>query len=398
MNQKYKKIKGIKVKGIKGMILAIILVLAMSIIQVTAQDEISPPFEPSLASKVRDILDEIGREHPKLHMEITRRMEFYFYIADKIDALMDIYNENLIPFIYQKDLFQGNAIKNTPPLLRAPMVLGILNLFIRILQPFYLLAILITSVYLLFVSGSPLGRARAKSTLIKLIIGLGIITLTLPIIEMLLETSHYFTSMLLSIPSIEEISSPIDPEMFMVVKEFFIKYFLRITLFETFVGIPFLTLLILLPVSVLMVLAIRYFMVILLTTFFPFTVLLYSFFATKRIGETLLNQTFLWIFIPVIDAVILLVTWIAYKSIFSIPELTPGTLLDISTFIVFSGFLVLIFAPFIALGVMNWISSLGLVSVILLKPAKTTMAYFERSVTEEESPTEYKNIKEEVGE
>ena len=363
-----------KNKEITGVgILAIVLVLAMSIIHVTAQHA-SPALEPSLASKLKDLLDEVSREYPKMGMEITRRIDFYFYIADRIDALMKIYSENLIPFIYQRDLFQGNTIKDTPPLLRAPAVLGILNLFISILQPFYALAILITSVYLLFVSGSPLGRARAKSTLIKLILGLGIITLTLPIIEMLLETSHYLTSVLLSIPSPE---SPINVEMFMLAKEFFIKYFLVVTFFEIFIGLPFLALLILLPAGVLMVLAIRYFMVILLTIFFPFTILLYSFFATKRVGRILLNQTIIWIFVPVIDAIILLVTWIAYNSIFSIPGPATGVLLDLNTFVVFSGFLMLILAPLIAMGIMSWISSLALISAIFLKPVAMTTAYFE---------------------
>lgn len=363
-----------KNKEITGVgILAIVLVLAMSIIHVTAQHA-SPALEPSLASKLKDLMDEVSREYPKMGMEITRRIDFYFYIADRIDALMKIYSENLIPFIYQRDLFQGNTIKDTPALLRAPAVLGILNLFISILQPFYALAILITSVYLLFVSGSPLGRARAKSTLIKLILGLGIITLTLPIIEMLLETSHYLTSVLLSIPSPE---SPINVEMFMLAKEFFIKYFLVVTFFEIFIGLPFLALLILLPAGVLMVLAIRYFMVILLTIFFPFTILLYSFFATKRVGRILLNQTIIWIFVPVIDAIILLVTWIAYNSIFSIPGPATGVLLDLNTFVVFSGFLMLILAPLIAMGIMSWISSLALISAIFLKPAAMTTAYFE---------------------
>jgi len=358
---------------IMGRLAIVMLLVTVSIIHVTAQHA-SPALEPSLASKLKDLMDEVSREYPKMGMEITRRIDFYFYIADRIDALMKIYSENLIPFIYQRDLFQGNTIKDTPALLRAPAVLGILNLFISILQPFYALAILITSVYLLFVSGSPLGRARAKSTLIKLILGLGIITLTLPIIEMLLETSHYLTSVLLSIPSPE---SPINVEMFMLAKEFFIKYFLVVTFFEIFIGLPFLALLILLPAGVLMVLAIRYFMVILLTIFFPFTILLYSFFATKRVGRILLNQTIIWIFVPVIDAIILLVTWIAYNSIFSIPGPATGVLLDLNTFVVFSGFLMLILAPLIAMGIMSWISSLALISAIFLKPAAMTTAYFE---------------------
>ena len=379
-----------------GLVLAILVLIQVTVVLGEDLSEYSSKtFESSLASKLKDILDAAEKDHPKLRMEMTRRIDFYFHISNRIDALMNIYTENLIPFMCQRDLFQGNTIKDTPPLLRSPAVSDILNLFIRILQPFYALAILMTGMYLLFVSGSPKGRARAKSTLIKLIIGLGLITLTLPLAETFLEISHYLTSMFLSIPGIEDVSPPIDLGMFMVVKEFFMKYFLSITLFEIFVSLPFLALLIMLPTGVFMVLAVRYFMVILLTMFFPFTVLLYSFIGTKRIGGTLLNQTFLWIFVPVIDALILLVTWITYKSIFSIPEIIP--LLDVSTFIVFSGFLMLIIAPLMALKVMSWAASLGLISSVLMEPVAMTMTYVEGGGKRDGGDEEYINLEKEIG-
>lgn len=381
-------------KCIAGILAVLVLIPVTIVLGDDAPGYPLNTLEPSLASRVKDILDVAERDYPKLRMEITRRIDFYFHISDRIDALMNMYTENLIPFICQRDLFEGNEIRNTPPLLRSPVISDILNLFIRILQPFYALAILMTAIYLLFVSGSPAGRAKAKSTLIKLIIGLGLITMTLPLMEMLLEISQYSASILMSIPGIEDISSPIDTEMFMVVKELFMKYFLRITLFEIFISLPFLALLILLPVGVLMVLAVRYFMVILLTLVFPFSVLLYSFLATKRLGGTLISQTLLWVFVPIIDALILLVTWITYTSISSIPEAIP--LLEVRFFMVFSGFLMLIIAPLIALQIMGWIASLGLISCIFIEPAAIAMAYFEGGGTRDEVDDEYKHLGKEI--
>ena len=358
----------------------------------------SSPLEPALADQLRQVLEKSEADDVKLRMEITRRIDFYFYVSEKIDSLMKTFRECLIPFIYQRDLFQGNPAKNTSSILRAPLVTVVLNFFIQILQPFYIMAIMITGVYLLFVSGSPLGRAKAKSTLVKLVIGLGLITMTIPITEMLLESSHYIASFLLDIPRMKEINAPVDMEMFTSVKEFFMKYFLRIIFFDTLISLPFLAAIALPPIAVLTVLSIRYFMVILLTVTFPFTVLSYSFMATKRIGNTLLNQMIVWIFVPVIDALILLVTWNAYKSVPYVPEIATNAASDIATFIVFSGYVMLVLAPFIAMAMMAWIRSLGLAAIIL-KPVLLVDAYFEKGDVASEDAGEgsdYENIKEEV--
>jgi hypothetical protein len=331
-------------------------------------------------------------------MEISRRIDFYFYITNEVDTVMKLFRESLIPFMYQKDLFQGNPLKGTPALLRSPQVRAPLELFIHILQPFYAIAIMITGVYLLFISGSPTGRAKAKGTLIKLILGLGLITLTLPIMEMLLESAHYITSVIMSIPNMPSINSPVNADMFMSVKEFFARYFLRIAFFDTMSALPFLAVMILLPFGVLLMFSIRYYMILLFALFFPFTVFLYSFIATKRIGSTLLRQMFIWIYIQAIDGLILLVTWAAYSSVQHIPSVLPETASDVRTFIALAGFLLLITAPLIGLWIVNWISALGLLSYILIRPISMTEAYLEKTEIREEDleETEYAQLLEEV--
>ena len=356
------------------------------------------PLDPAIAAHLKKVLGDVAGGDSKLYMEISRRIDFYFYASNEVDTIMKMFKESLIPFIYQKDLFQGNPTKNTPPLIRSPQVLAPLNLFIQILQPFYAIAILMTGVYLLFLSGSPTGRAKAKGSLIKLIIGLGIITLTLPLIELLLESSHYFTSVIMAIPNMPAISSPISTDMFMAVKEFFARYFLRIAFFDTASALPFLAAMILLPIGVLLTLSIRYYMILLLAMFFPFTVFLYSFIATKRIGASLLRQMFVWIYIQVVDGMILLAAWTAYSSVQYIPEVMPETASDVRTFIALAGFLLLIAAPIIGLWIVNWISALGLMSYVLIRPISMTEAYLERTEVREEDleETEYERLKDEV--
>jgi len=356
------------------------------------------PLDPDMSAHIKKVLGDVAEGDSKLYMEISRRIDFYFYVTEEVDTIMRMFKESLIPFMYQKDLFQGNSLKKTPALLRSPPVLAPLNVFIHILQPFYGIAIMITGVYLLFISGSPTGRAKAKGTLIKLVLGLGLITLTLPILEMLLESSHYLTSVIMAIPNMPAINSPISTDMFMSVKEFFARYFLRIAFFDTMSALPFLAAMIFLPFGVLLVFSIRYFMVLLLAMFFPFTVFLYSFIATKRIGSTLLRQMFVWIYIQVIDGLILLVTWTAYSSVQYIPQVLPETASDVRTFIALAGFLLLIVAPLIGLWVVNLISALGLMSYVLIRPISMTEAYLEKTEISEEDleETDYEHLKDEV--
>ena len=356
------------------------------------------PLDPAISAQLKKVLGDVAEGDSKLYMEISRRIDFYFYITAEVDTIMKLFRESLVPFMYQKDLFQGNPLKGTPALLRAPQILAPLNVFIHILQPFYAIAIMITGVYLLFISGSPTGRAKAKGTLIKLILGLGLITLTLPIMEMLLESAHYITSVIMNIPNMPAINSPISADMFMSVKEFFARYFLRIAFFDTMSALPFLAVMIFLPFGVLLVFSIRYFMILLLAMFFPFTVFLYSFIATKRMGSTLLRQMFVWIYIQTVDGLILLVTWTAYSSVDHIPSVLPETASDVRTFIALSGFLLLIVAPLIGLWIVNWISALGLMVYILIRPISMTEAYLEKTEISEGDmeETDYEHLLNEV--
>jgi hypothetical protein len=202
----------------------------------------------------------------------------------------------------------------------------------------------------------------------------------------------------MAIPNMPAINSPISTDMFMSVKEFFARYFLRIAFFDTMSALPFLAAMIFLPFGVLLVFSIRYFMVLLLAMFFPFTVFLYSFIATKRIGSTLLRQMFVWIYIQVIDGLILLVTWTAYSSVQYIPQVLPETASDVRTFIALAGFLLLIVAPLIGLWVVNLISALGLMSYVLIRPISMTEAYLEKTEISEEDleETDYEHLKDEV--
>lgn len=325
----------------------------------------SQPFDPAVAEALKGLLDKADALDEKFMLELTRRIDFYFYVSDRIDELMDLYRSSLLPLLYQRDLYSGNAVYGTPSILRSAPVLVLLNGFIQLMPPFYALAILLTALYLFFASSSPSGRAKAKSTLMKLVFGVVLISFTVPIMEALLEVSHLFTTAVISLPDDASIGKPVDVSMFMAAKEMFMKYFLRVTLFDVLMSLPFLIGFIMLPVGVLLVLSIRYLMVIFLTVCFPFTVLLYSFSSTRKIGRNLLSQMVLWIFLPVLEAVILVAGWTAYCSVPYVGGITPELLSDVSALVATSCFLLLIFAPLIGLWLIRWSESTEFITVLL---------------------------------
>ena len=142
------------------------------------------------------------------------------------------------------------------------------------------------------------------------------------------------------------------------------------TFFESTLGSPFMLLPLLLPVGVLAVFSARYLMIILLTVFFPFTVLFYSFQPLRSTGSTILKQTVLWAFVPVIETVIVIMTWVGYL-----------TLVDLSmqwmqVFLVFAGLMLMVFAPIIALFVVSWVYSSGVIAYVVAGYSFVVSSYF----------------------
>ncbi|HDI73302.1 MAG TPA: hypothetical protein ENF58_04140 [Candidatus Altiarchaeales archaeon] len=345
-----------KKKMRKKLTMALISILALNLFLflVSAHEPEGWDIPDEYLQEIKEITEQMKNEHPKMWMELSRRVYFCHQISTKIDIIMEDFCNNLIAFILLD-----------PPLQNAT-VIGLLNYFILLLQPLYGIAILLTGMYMLFVVGSPRGRARAKSTLIKLIIGIGLITLTLPIIQAILQIIHSISSLLFSfVPDL-------DTNIFRIGITFFTNYFLTITFFEPMVGVPFLFISIMLPIAVLVVLAVRYLMIILFTVFFPFTVLLYSFYPTKKIGGVIIKQTFLWALVPIVESLVLISTWITYSTISMSPVPEMGA------FIIVVSLLLLIFAPLVTIALMNWIGP-GIATLLFIQPVRRVISYFGRT-------------------
>lgn len=320
------------IRNRKNKILLIEIAIIMLLILVSEFTTAQLSIENSdiLISKLSRLEEKFRKSYAEMYKDFSRRVKFINFISDKTDAFMEIFTKNLIVLILLE-----------PPI-DNPLVINLVRYSNSLIAPLYILSILFTGIYLLFISGSPKGRNMAKSSLIKLIFSLGIIMLTIPIIQTLLEISHTVSSLMLSI------FKP-DVNILKVAVNYFMSFFIFTTFFDFELGIIFFIISISLPFGVLFILSLRYLMIILLTAFFPFAILLYSFIPTQKLGRAILFFTFLWIFLPLVQTAILSVLSLSYK-------ISP--IFELNIFISLVGFLLLIFTPIIMAAIANFISSL----------------------------------------
>lgn len=176
----------------------------------------------------------------------------------------------------------------------------ILNMFIRLLEPLYVTAIILTGIYLLFISGSPEGRSKAKSTFLFLVIGMGLISVSSYILLLLFSLSHSITGNILG-------HSPGAVERpFVHAAGYMAAFSLDMIGDDDSVGtgasgkgvemqgVSFLFITYILLEAALLALKFRYFVVAVLAAVFPLAIMLYSFAPGRRIGGLILEQTTLW--------------------------------------------------------------------------------------------------------
>ncbi len=234
----------------------------------------------------------------------------------------------------------GDFVGNTP-------IKNLCDFFQVMTWPFYILAITATAFYLLFMSGSPLGRARAKSSLIKLVISMGVIVLTIPIVQLMLDASEYLTGGILNLvdvqPGIDALIGSMDELQ---------------TLFSLTIAFSYWNAIYLVMFSIIMfcgpliLIAVRFFMVVQLIALFPLTVLLFSFYFTRRLGSQMMEATVSWIFVQPLMALILVSISAAAHSMPMLDDRVVAMSFGLA------GFLALITAPLMAIKVMDWLAML----------------------------------------
>jgi len=197
--------------------------------------------------------------------------------------------------------------------------------FFQIMVPFYVIAMLFTALFFIVRSGSPQGRQRARSMFSKLTFGAIIVVLSPAIYQAMIDLSARMVMWVLGggSLSVNMILVDVDFGTLLPTTDWqnapgnIIAYqggFIGNCLFAICSASA------LLWASIM--LYIRYFYVLYFAVFFPFIIACFSFDLTKPWGKRWLNSSIKWIFVPVLQAIIMVFVIAVSTSFAGMP---PGT-------------------------------------------------------------------------
>ena len=246
-----------------------------------------------------------------------------------------------------EDNIQSHILQNPP--IYSEGFKSMFGFFVSMIQPFYIIAIIITAFYIMFVSDSYVRRSKAKSLLGKLVAGLIITSFSLPILWMLFGMSESVTKSILNQGladrAIEEYTATMWTSYFMLAASLAAANLPQVSTF--FKGLrreirwsaklpggspvgfdkkgvktwknfwntvkikgklsrttPFLMFFTVLFGGLYTLISIRYVMVTLLSLLFPLMIFFMSFDMTRRVGRIMLEQTILITILQVFYAII----------------------------------------------------------------------------------------------
>ncbi len=258
-----------------------------------------------------------------------------------------------------------------------------MGFFINLLQPFYILAIMLTGFYIIFVSQSPRNRAKAKFWFGKLIIGLIFISVSPYVVSLMFEVSGALTRQIMSLADTNLATNSLRAGINSIWDMFW-----WLTAIHRYGGIEIYLLNVSLMMMLYMILVMRYVMVGILATLMPVTILFYSWDLTRHVGKMMLEQTVIWIFMQIGWAIGLVTVAIA---VITLPVLAPEIPVQ---FIYLASFLFIVAVPFMILGVMNWLG-LGIFAfeVVQAAPVSSGAVAFGETAGE---PSHHPLVEEEV--
>lgn len=233
--------------------------------------------------------------------------------------------------------------------------------FIGLMQPFFILGIVLSAAYILLYSESPRGRAKAKAVLIRLIYAMVLVSLSPLIIGLILGFSAGLAGTILDYTDVDYAG-----QMIHFGSLHMRDVFSDLTMIHRTGGVELLLLWETFMLIMNFVIAMRYLLVILWSIMFPVSILLFSFTPTKRIGKKFLHQTFLWIFVQVGWAIAILLINASAKGMDAVMPGYPYTKIGLTCLFLF------LTAPRAIFGLMDWLS-LGVEVVEIVNAAPLSM-------------------------
>jgi len=213
------------------------------------------------------------------------------------------------------------------PSFRNAEILSVMRFFIEFMMPFYVLAIIITGVYILFASASPDNRANAKSIFKRLVFTMVLISVSPTIMDLLLFLTGSLTRALLGIADINMVTGSLDE----LIDQFGGMHW-KVALLFTDYAFILLAPMLLLVWGLFAIFALRYIAVVMWGILLPLSIFLYSFHFTRDLGRNILEQTVSWSFLQVLNALIIVVINVVLATRtqdFMVLRLTWGVTMDL---------------------------------------------------------------------
>jgi hypothetical protein len=223
--------------------------------------------------------------------------------------------------LYQN--LDGMVLMNPP--LAYKMIYQTIRYFIIILEPLYVMVFLCVCIYLMFLSGSPQGRTRAKNLLPLLMASIVALSLSYQILEIMFNASYELCTGIVAAGKIDM------GGLFIETIDDLARFFSAATLTSFEGGIFFLVLIFALTMGLVTMLALRYVVLLFFAMLFPVGLFLYTIKGTRSIGRVMVEQTVLWTFVQVAITLIIATTSIGVDLLGIIGDLK--TILGITAFI-----------------------------------------------------------------
>lgn len=225
--------------------------------------------------------------------------------------------------------------------------------YIDFLGPIFLISILLTTFYLLFVSGSPAGRARAKDMLRKLLICMILVTLSPQIFQLMMDLCYAMTMMMLSSGA-------------------------EIDMSDAMIGIFFVVAIGLIPILLviwcltLVSIAIRWIGVLIMASLFPMTIFFHFFEppiiggVTKSAGRTLWQWTIGFLLAQPAQGLMLALTMIGFNGV-KLAAVDSGAIgyfaaNYLSYLMVVAGMIMIIIAPLLVMQLLEWVGGAAMMA------------------------------------
>lgn len=175
-----------------------------------------------------------------------------------------------------------------------PAMSSLTNYLINLITPLYIVAIIATATYMLFLSGSPQGKEKSKELLKRIILSMILFYLSPLILEAMLVSSQSLSTALLD-------SVDLNNAREVLLGGLWGGYwvFAKIGMTSLELGGPFFMSTIAMSWLPYIIVLLRYILVTFFCIVFPLGVILYSWNLMRGLGRKILEQTIIWIFMQV---------------------------------------------------------------------------------------------------